>query len=199
VNWPGSFLSVHTRVRTGYFISLGAEPFGSSASRHNSTILVLRWEGIRIVRRNPFWPGRRTDDWRVIRRLARRQRSITVSCAGLSSGVDRNLVRQGMSRPSQLVPLPDVSLPRKRPDCCEHAKRREGPNSELNALIRSPRQRELAAKSARVRPDFPDMRVTCLDTTEHPGTVSLRNRYQRGNWLVPGASATLSNQAGHDA
>src|SRR5215469_4928109 len=26
--WPGSFLSVHTRVRTGYFISLGSELIG---------------------------------------------------------------------------------------------------------------------------------------------------------------------------
>jgi len=44
------------------------------------------------------------------------------------------------------------------------------PISEVNALIRSPRQRELAA-GAMVSPTSPDMRVIYLDATEHPGTV----------------------------
>ena len=108
--------------------------------------IILRFwffVGNRIVRRNPFWPGRRTDDWRVIRGLARRQRSITVSCAGLSSGVGPQLgpLRYFATEPASPARYLMSALPRKQPDCCEHAKRREGPNSEVNALIRSPRRR----------------------------------------------------------
>ena len=54
-------------------------------------------------------------------------------------------------------------------------------------------------------PDFPDTRVTYLDATEHPGTVqeykimSTPESLTPVNWLILGASATLSNQTGHDA
>ena len=49
------------------------------------------------------------------------------------------------------------------------------------------------------------MRVTYLDATEHPGTVqeykimSAPELLSTVNWLILGASATLSNQTGYDA
>ena len=49
------------------------------------------------------------------------------------------------------------------------------------------------------------MRVTYLDATEHPGTVqeykimSTPESLSPVNWLILVASATLSNQTGHDA
>jgi hypothetical protein len=57
------------------------------------------------------------------------------------------------------------------------------------------------SEGAMVSPTSPDMRVTYLDATEHPGTVQeCKIMSAPGivistvNWLILGASATLSNQ-----
>ena len=49
-------------------------------------------------------------------------------------------------------------------------------------------------------PDFPNMRVTYLDATEHPGTVQVYKIMPapgiviNGELAIPGASTALSNQ-----
>jgi hypothetical protein len=71
----------------------------------------------------------------------------------------------------------------------------------IASFIQSPRSARASSEGGMVSPTSPDMRVTYLDATEHPGTVQEYKIMSAPgivistvNWLILGASATLSNQ-----